>query len=60
MHRIHHPYGRRKNNYGDIAWWGMLLGTRANPVEQVHTCGFDGASEQQLLKMLAQLDREAR
>jgi len=27
MHRIHHQYGRHKNNYGDITWWDMLFGT---------------------------------
>jgi sterol desaturase/sphingolipid hydroxylase (fatty acid hydroxylase superfamily) len=56
MHRIHHQYGRHKNNYGDIVWWDMLFGTYENPKEWVHTCGFDEAREQQLLRMLAYQD----
>ena len=31
MHRIHHEYGRHRNNYGDIAWWDMIFGTYENP-----------------------------
>jgi sterol desaturase/sphingolipid hydroxylase (fatty acid hydroxylase superfamily) len=56
MHRIHHQYGRHKNNYGDITWWDMLFGTYENPKEWVHTCGFDDAKEQRLLAMLAYRD----
>ena len=53
MHRIHHRYGRHKNNYGDITWWDMLFGTYENPKDWAHSCGFDDAKEQQLLEMLA-------
>lgn len=56
MHRIHHRYGRHKNNYGDITWWDMLFGTYENPREWRHTCGFDEEKEQQLLKMLCYRD----
>ncbi len=56
MHRIHHQYGRHKNNYGDITWWDMLFGTYENPKEWVHTCGFDDEKEQQLLDMLKYKD----
>jgi len=56
MHRIHHQYDRHKNNYGDITWWDMLFGTYENPKEWVHTCGFDDAKEQQLIRMLAYQD----
>lgn len=56
MHRIHHQYGRHKNNYGDITWWDMLFGTYENPKDWVHTCGFDDHKEQQLLEMLAYKD----
>lgn len=52
MHRIHHQYGRHKNNYGDIVWWDMLFGTYENPRDFVHSCGFDDAKEQQLGRML--------
>ena len=52
MHRIHHQYGRHKNNYGDIVWWDMLFGTYENPALFTATCGFDDALEQQLLPML--------
>jgi sterol desaturase/sphingolipid hydroxylase (fatty acid hydroxylase superfamily) len=56
MHRIHHRYGRHRNNYGDITWWDMLFGTYENPREWQHSCGFDDAREQQLLPMLAWRD----
>jgi sterol desaturase/sphingolipid hydroxylase (fatty acid hydroxylase superfamily) len=59
MHRIHHQYGRHKNNYGDITWWDMMFGTYENPKEWASTCGFDGAKEQQLLRMLAYQDVHA-
>lgn len=56
MHRIHHQYGRHKNNYGDIVWWDMLFGTYENPKEWIHRCGFDDAREQRLLAMLIYKD----
>lgn len=56
MHRIHHQYGRHKNNYGDITWWDMLFGTYENPKDWIYTCGFDDAKEQKLLEMLAYKD----
>lgn len=56
MHRIHHQNNRHKNNYGDITWWDMLFGTYENPREWVHSCGFDDAKEQQLIRMLAYKD----
>jgi sterol desaturase/sphingolipid hydroxylase (fatty acid hydroxylase superfamily) len=56
MHRIHHQYGRHKNNYGDITWWDMLFGTYENPKEWRHTCGYDDDKEQKLLDMLAYRD----
>lgn len=52
MHRIHHQYGRHKNNYGDIVWWDMIFGTYENPKTWNATCGFDDEKEQQLLNML--------
>lgn len=52
MHRIHHQYGRHKNNYGDITWWDMLFGTYENPIGRVHQCGFDDRRERQWLRML--------
>jgi hypothetical protein len=33
-----------------------LFGTYENPKDWTHTCGFDDAKEQQLLKMLAYQD----
>lgn len=53
MHRIHHEYGKHKNNYGDVVWWDMIFGTYENPKEFNSTCGFDNEKEQQLLQMLA-------
>lgn len=52
MHRIHHEYGRHRNNYGDIVWWDMSFGTYENPAEFESTCGFDPWREEQLLRML--------
>jgi sterol desaturase/sphingolipid hydroxylase (fatty acid hydroxylase superfamily) len=56
MHRIHHRFGRHKNNYGDITWWDMLFGTYENPKEWVHSCGFDDDKEQKLVAMLLYQD----
>jgi sterol desaturase/sphingolipid hydroxylase (fatty acid hydroxylase superfamily) len=53
MHRIHHEYGRHKNNYGDFVWWDMLFGTYENPAEFRSSCGFENEREQKLLSMLA-------
>lgn len=53
MHRIHHEYGRHRNNYGDFVWWDMLFGTYENPPAFTSSCGFDDAREQRLLPMLA-------
>ncbi|HSD37325.1 MAG TPA: sterol desaturase family protein [Rhodocyclaceae bacterium] len=60
MHRIHHQYGRHRNNYGDITWWDMLFGTYENPREWIHTCGFDPAKEEKLLQMLMHKDVHTR
>jgi len=59
MHRIHHQYGRHRNNYGDIVWWDMLFGTYENPKEFSDRCGFDDEKEQRLLAMLAYRDLHA-
>lgn len=56
MHRIHHQYGRHKNNYGDIVWWDMLFGTYENPKTFDYTCGFDPEKEERLLDMLLYQD----
>lgn len=56
MHRIHHQYGRHKNNYGDITWWDMLFGTYENPTTWDDRCGFDDEKEQRLPAMLAYQD----
>jgi sterol desaturase/sphingolipid hydroxylase (fatty acid hydroxylase superfamily) len=56
MHRIHHQYGRHKNNYGDIVWWDMLFGTYENPKEFTGTCGFDENNELRLREMLLYRD----
>jgi sterol desaturase/sphingolipid hydroxylase (fatty acid hydroxylase superfamily) len=53
MHRIHHEYGKHRNNYGDLPWWDMLFGTYENPPAWDATCGFDETKEQRLLDMLA-------
>lgn len=60
MHRVHHQYGRHRNNYGDLPLWDMLFGTYENPKEWVHSCGFDDAREQQLLAMLRYQDVNRR
>jgi sterol desaturase/sphingolipid hydroxylase (fatty acid hydroxylase superfamily) len=56
MHRIHHQYGRHKNNYGDIVLWDWLFGTYENPALFESTCGFDAEKEERLLDMLAYRD----
>ena len=56
MHRIHHQFGKHKNNYGDIVWWDMLFGTYDNPKKWSKTCGFTPEKEEQLLNMLAYKD----
>lgn len=53
MHRIHHEYGKHRNNYGDIVLWDMLFGTYENPPVWEARCGFDDYREQRLLPMLA-------
>ncbi|HYU43919.1 MAG TPA: sterol desaturase family protein [Vicinamibacteria bacterium] len=59
MHRIHHEYGRHRNNYGDFVWWDMLFGTYENPPRFTSTCGFDDEKEQRLGAMLAFRDVHA-
>lgn len=56
MHRIHHQFGRHKNNYGDIVWWDMLFGTHENPASWDSSCGFTAEREEQLLDMLLYKD----
>ncbi len=53
MHRIHHEYGKHRNNYGDIPWWDMLFGTYENPATWDAHCGFDPEKEEMLPAMLA-------
>ncbi|MHA7634631.1 sterol desaturase family protein [Corallococcus sp. M7] len=53
MHRIHHEYGKHKNNYGDLPIWDMVFGTYENPATWDAACGFDDAKEQRLGDMLA-------
>jgi sterol desaturase/sphingolipid hydroxylase (fatty acid hydroxylase superfamily) len=56
MHRVHHQYGRHRNNYGDIVWWDWLFGTYENPATFDATCGFDADKEERLGAMLAWRD----
>ena len=56
MHRVHHQYGRHKNNYGDIVWWDMPFGTYENPKKFEATCGFDESNELRLRDMLLYRD----
>jgi sterol desaturase/sphingolipid hydroxylase (fatty acid hydroxylase superfamily) len=59
MHRVHHEFGRHRNNYGDIVWWDVLFGTYENPRDFAGTCGYEDFREQQLLAMLAFRDVHA-
>jgi sterol desaturase/sphingolipid hydroxylase (fatty acid hydroxylase superfamily) len=59
MHRIHHQYGRHRNNYGDLTCWDMLFGTFENPETVDVACGFDEDREERLLAMLAFRDAHA-
>lgn len=56
MHRIHHEYGRHRNNYGDLVLWDMLFGTYENPPTWDGRCGFDDEREQRLGAMLIYRD----
>lgn len=56
MHRVHHQYGRHRNNYGDIVWWDWLFGTYENPARFDDRCGFDPDKEERLPEMLAWRD----
>jgi sterol desaturase/sphingolipid hydroxylase (fatty acid hydroxylase superfamily) len=56
MHRVHHQYGRHRNNYGDIVWWDWLFGTYENPARFEDRCGFDPEQEERLPEMLAWRD----
>lgn len=56
MHRIHHQFGRHKNNYGDIVWWDMLFGTYENPETWNGKCGFTPEREERLVDMLCYRD----
>lgn len=52
MHRIHHQFGRHKNNYGDIVFWDMMFGTYENPPAFEARCGFETDKELALVRML--------
>lgn len=56
MHRVHHRFGRHRNNYGDIVFWDMLFGTYENPAEWKHECGFTPEREERLVDMLVYRD----
>jgi len=56
MHRIHHQFGKHRNNYGDIVWWDMLFGTYENPKEWNSQCGFTPEREERLIDMLRYRD----
>ncbi|MEP7157367.1 MAG: sterol desaturase family protein [Betaproteobacteria bacterium] len=52
MHRLHHKRGHHAHNYSDIVCWDMLFGTYLNPREDIETCGFSEAAEQQVFPLL--------
>jgi len=56
MHRVHHRFGRHRNNYGDIVFWDMLFGTYDNPRDWEHSCGFTAEREERLVDMLIYRD----
>lgn len=51
-HRRHHQLGHHSNNYSDLPLWDLLFGTFDNPRHNPAECGFGGARERQLLRML--------
>lgn len=59
MHRVHHEFGRHRNNYGDIVWWDMLFGTWENPRTFEMRCGYEEFRERRLLSMLLYRDVHA-
>lgn len=52
MHRVHHEYGKHRNNYADFVCWDMMFGTYQNPHSPVVSCGFDPSSEKKFIAML--------
>jgi sterol desaturase/sphingolipid hydroxylase (fatty acid hydroxylase superfamily) len=52
MHRVHHEYGKHRNNYADFVCWDMLFGTYQNPHSPIVRCGFDAENEQKFAAML--------
>jgi sterol desaturase/sphingolipid hydroxylase (fatty acid hydroxylase superfamily) len=61
-HRVHHQYGRHRNNYSDLPLWDILFGTFENPRAAPEACGFDTERELALGRMLLGHDvhRETR
>ena len=51
-HRVHHQFGRHRNNYSDLPVWDMLFGTFENPRVAPPACGFDTQKELALGRML--------
>ena len=50
MHRIHHEYGKHRNNYG-LPLWDMFFGTYENSDRAVD-CGFEPQREARVVDML--------
>lgn len=50
MHRIHHEYGKHRNNYG-LPLWDIVFGTYENSHRQVD-CGFEQHREARVVDML--------
>lgn len=58
-HCEHHRLGVHANNYGDLPWWDLLLGTFRNPPAFDGRCGFASPADRRLLAMIATVDVNA-
>jgi sterol desaturase/sphingolipid hydroxylase (fatty acid hydroxylase superfamily) len=55
-HCEHHRLGVHANNYGDLPWWDLLLGTFRNPPAFTGECGFESPADRRMGAMLAWID----
>lgn len=55
-HCEHHRKGVHANNYGDLPWWDMLLGTFVNPRQFDGECGFETPADRRVAAMLGFAD----
>lgn len=55
-HCEHHRLGVHADNYGDLPWWDLLLGTFRNPPHFDGRCGFESPVDRRVGAMLGWVD----